>query len=140
MSVPAPAPGAPAAPAVAPPLLAGTALILAALNRLEARVAARLDTLDRRLAIVANQSRGAGASLPFQEVLLADGTLPSQPVPGARNALPPLTDLDSIRNLAAVPAGIYVREYGLVPAGVNLPAVGQRRVMIAHYIGCTVPL
>ncbi|KAJ6544570.1 hypothetical protein DFH09DRAFT_1088444 [Mycena vulgaris] len=92
-----PLPGPAAATAHADPL-GGAAPILDAIAALENRLNHRLDGFERRLAIASNMYRGTGYKVPYTEVLFVDGSTPSVLV-SARAALPPLVNVDSIRNL-----------------------------------------
>ncbi|KAJ6557291.1 hypothetical protein DFH09DRAFT_541893 [Mycena vulgaris] len=127
----------PGAPVAAPIAFVGLGLVLNAINRLETKI----DRMDRKLVIIANGQRGTGAGTPFEEVPFPDGTLPSVPILAppaqARPALPPIRDVDDIRQLSSANAGLYLQYHGQAQ-GANHAARRRRRV--ATLVGCLAPL
>ncbi|KAJ7455308.1 hypothetical protein B0H11DRAFT_251579 [Mycena galericulata] len=129
---PAVAPAAPAAPLLA----GGVAQILYGIVELQGR----LNRMERELAINGNIKRGAGYDIPYTEVLFVDGSQPSlavpaQPTQPGRAALPPLLDVDCIRNLTGPQATQYLKGHGVVPIPRAVPA---RRSRVARCVGCSI--
>ncbi|KAJ6544611.1 hypothetical protein DFH09DRAFT_1367812 [Mycena vulgaris] len=122
-----PLPGPAAATAHADPL-GGVAPILDAIAALENRFNHRLDGFERRLAIASNMYRGTVYKVPYTEVLFVDGSTPSVLV-SARAALPPLVNVDSIRNLTGPQAAQYLVGFGIAP----IQAVPARQRRIARH-------
>ncbi|KAJ7657171.1 hypothetical protein DFH06DRAFT_1327999 [Mycena polygramma] len=116
---------------ITPFVNSGIHLILNAIAKLE-------KNMDRRFAVLTNGQRGAG---PFDEVRFPDGTLPSQalvaPAASPRGALPPIHDVEDIRQLSAEDAGFYLQYHGQ-DQGPNGALLRRRRV--AMLVGCLVEL
>ncbi|KIK55376.1 hypothetical protein GYMLUDRAFT_99613 [Collybiopsis luxurians FD-317 M1] len=131
--------GVPPAPAPAPiaPLVTGMAELLAGQQRILntlVGVQVQLAQVDRRSAILANQTRGNGMGKPYEEVRFPDNTLPSQPGQG-RAALPVLNTMLDIRALSGPDVTNYLRNHGILPD--NVPhSVVDRRKKLAEIIGC----